>query len=334
MGIDSTRRSRIRLGEEHGFTLLELLVVIIVLGILSGIVVFGLGSITSAGAAAACNTDAKTVSLAVDAYDTETGYVSGSTTVAPPTASNLVSGGYLHSFPSSTSYTITIDAGVVMVAAPPTASAVAYGTPKYSAEIAAAFGSAESNTTTTSTTLAGATTTTSTSTTTTVPATTTTTTVPATSTTTTVPASTTTTTVPATTTTTTVPATNGVTITPAENLYGNGAYGGQDLLQFANGDSITALTVTVQVARTPGSTYNSQYNSFPGGDLKQSHRANASWIIYTTTLKSRHSIPAAYSNGVIGSQYGGNGTPHDPAGDTWTVTSTSNGISSTQSGSF
>jgi len=334
MKLATKQRKRLRTGEENGFTLLELLIVIVVLGILSGIVVFALGGVTAAGAAAACNTDAGTVNLAVEAYDMQTGYVPGSNTVAAPTASNLVSGGYLQSFPSSTYYTITILSGVVMVAAPPTAVAAAYDTPAYSAELTAAFGSSGSGTSTTSTTVPGATTTSSTS-------TTTTTTVPASTTTTTVPASTTTTTVPGATTTTststkttTVPATNAVTITPAENLYANGASGGQDLLRFANGYSITSMTVTVKIAATPGVSYNSQSNSFPAGVLKQTKSSNASWITYTTVMKSGHSVPAAYSNGVITSQYRGRGTAHDPAGDNWTVTSTSNGITSTQSGSF
>ena len=230
----------------------ELLIVIVVLGILSAIVVFALSGVASAGAAAACNTDAATVNLAVEAYDTQTGYVAGSTTVAAPTASNLISIGYLKSFPSSTYYTITIASGVVMVAAPPSATPVAYGTPAYSAELAAAFGSSASGTSTTSTTVPGATTTIST-TTTTVPASTTTTTMP---TTTTVPTSTTTTTmpttttVPASTTTTTVLTSNGVTIMPTENLSGGGAYGCQDILSFTNSESITALTITVNVAVT------------------------------------------------------------------------------------
>src|SRR5665213_2340918 len=336
MKLATKQRKRLRTGEENGFTLLELLIVIVVLGILSGIVVFALGGVTSAGAAAACNTDAGTVNLAVEAYDMQTGYVPGSNTVAAPTASNLVSGGYLQSFPSSTYYTITIVSGVVMVAAPPTATAAAYDTPAYSAELTAAFGSAGSGTSTTSTTVPGATTTTTT-----VPASTTTTTVPASTTTTTVSASTTTTTVPGattttstSTTTTTVPATNAVTITPAENLYANGASGGQDLLDFANGYSITSMTVTVKIAVTPGVSYKSQSTGFPGGVLKQTKSSNSSWITYTTVMKSGHSIPAAYSNGVVTSQYSGRGTAHNPAGDNWTVTSTSNGITSTQSGSF
>lgn len=52
----------------EGFTLIELLIVIVVLGILAAIVIFALGGITGNSAQAACNTDAKSVETAADAY--------------------------------------------------------------------------------------------------------------------------------------------------------------------------------------------------------------------------------------------------------------------------
>jgi prepilin-type N-terminal cleavage/methylation domain-containing protein len=323
---------------QSGFTLLELLIVIVVLGILAAIVVFAIGGVTSASEVAACNTDARSVDVAVQAYDTQTGYTSGAASGAP-TASNLVSLGYLKSFPSSSYYTIAIDAtGAVTVATPAVPAPVAYNGSNNPCSTAAGNGQANggasttTSSTPTTTTSTSTTTTTTPATTTTVPATTTTT-VPAT-TTTTVPATTTTTIAP-TTTTTTVPS-NGVTVTPSLNLYTGGAYGGQDLLVFTNVHSITAMTVTVKVAVTPGTTYNSQYNSFPGGSLTQSESANSSWITYTTTMNSGQSIPANYGNGsaTIGSQYNGTGTVHSGSTDTWSVTSTSNGATTTQSGGF
>ena len=54
--------------EESGFTLIELLIVIVILGILAGVVIFSVGGVTDTGEQAACKTDLKTVSVAVEAY--------------------------------------------------------------------------------------------------------------------------------------------------------------------------------------------------------------------------------------------------------------------------
>ena len=51
-----------------GFTLIELLIVIVVLGILAAVVIFALGGVTGQSKSAACNSDAKSVETAVEAY--------------------------------------------------------------------------------------------------------------------------------------------------------------------------------------------------------------------------------------------------------------------------
>jgi general secretion pathway protein G len=51
-----------------GFTLLELLIVIVFLGILAGVVVFALGGVSTQSAQAACNSDARIVETAVVAF--------------------------------------------------------------------------------------------------------------------------------------------------------------------------------------------------------------------------------------------------------------------------
>jgi prepilin-type N-terminal cleavage/methylation domain-containing protein len=53
---------------EFGFTLIELLIVIVVLAILAATVIFALGGITGSSAQAACDSDAKSVEVAVEAY--------------------------------------------------------------------------------------------------------------------------------------------------------------------------------------------------------------------------------------------------------------------------
>ena len=57
-----------RAQKDDGFTLIEVLVVISILGILAGIVVFAVGGIADRGQESACKTEKKTVQTAVQAY--------------------------------------------------------------------------------------------------------------------------------------------------------------------------------------------------------------------------------------------------------------------------
>jgi len=54
--------------EECGFTLVELLIVISILGILAGVVVFSVGGITDSGTQSACKAEASTVRTAQEAH--------------------------------------------------------------------------------------------------------------------------------------------------------------------------------------------------------------------------------------------------------------------------
>jgi prepilin-type N-terminal cleavage/methylation domain-containing protein len=53
---------------EKGFTLVELLVVIIILGILAAVVVFAVGGITDRGEESACEIEVRSVQTAIEAY--------------------------------------------------------------------------------------------------------------------------------------------------------------------------------------------------------------------------------------------------------------------------
>ena len=87
---------------DSGFTLIELLIVIVVLGILAAVVIFALSGVTGSSAQSACNSDAKSVEVAVEAYHTSND--------AWPAASGSLVSTYLRTWPSNGShYTITID---------------------------------------------------------------------------------------------------------------------------------------------------------------------------------------------------------------------------------
>jgi len=55
-------------GRDEGFTLVELLVVIVILGVLSAVVVFSVSGITNRGTSSACKADVKSVEVATEAY--------------------------------------------------------------------------------------------------------------------------------------------------------------------------------------------------------------------------------------------------------------------------
>ena len=54
--------------DEDGFTLVELLIVIVILGILAAVVVFAVRGITDRGQVSACKTDKNTIAVAEEAY--------------------------------------------------------------------------------------------------------------------------------------------------------------------------------------------------------------------------------------------------------------------------
>jgi prepilin-type N-terminal cleavage/methylation domain-containing protein len=90
---------------EGGFTLVELLVVIVILGILAAIVVFAVGGITNKGQSAACSTDKKAIQTAEESYFAQnSAYVAMSAATPGPLVPN-----YLHE--ASTLYSVTTPDG-------------------------------------------------------------------------------------------------------------------------------------------------------------------------------------------------------------------------------
>ena len=120
--LDALRTNGTRTRSSSGFTLIELLVVIVVLGVLASVVIFAVGNVSAQAAVSACKADAASVEIAVHAYEAESGGV------PPSSLSDLTQGTdpYLQSLPSSPYYALTLQNGVVMVAAPSSASPVAF----------------------------------------------------------------------------------------------------------------------------------------------------------------------------------------------------------------
>ena len=66
---------------DKGFTLVELLIVIVILGILATVTVFAVRGITNQGQTSACKADKKTLQVAAEAYMAQNGSYPASTAV-------------------------------------------------------------------------------------------------------------------------------------------------------------------------------------------------------------------------------------------------------------
>lgn len=88
--------------QDKGFTLVELLIVIVILGILATVTVFAVTGITSRGKDSACKSDLKTIQTAEEAFSANTGAYTTSQQA-------LVDAGLMHS--TSPNWTITVTPG-------------------------------------------------------------------------------------------------------------------------------------------------------------------------------------------------------------------------------
>ena len=89
--------------KDRGFTLVELLIVIVILGILATVTVFAVRGITDKGQKSACAADSKTLEVAVESYFAQ----NGGTTVSE---AGLVTAGLLRA--QSTTYDVASDGTV------------------------------------------------------------------------------------------------------------------------------------------------------------------------------------------------------------------------------
>jgi len=107
----------------------------------------------------------------------------------------------------------------------------------------------------------------------------------------------------------------------------------EEQVRINNPAPITAMTVTIVVARNPaGLSVGGQYNNI-GGQVAQASSATASQLTYTFTLGAGQTLPAGTGR-VFAAQIGGTGAAHPTTGDTWSVIYTSGGTQTTSSGTF
>lgn len=91
------------------------------------------------------------------------------------------------------------------------------------------------------------------------------------------------------------------------------------------------MTVTIKIATASGGVAYSGESDTYGGDLTDAHSSSYNYVTYTYTLRTS-SIPANFDGSVTASFT--SGSTHSAANDTWSVVSTSDGVTATISGQF
>ena len=94
---------------DKGFTLVELLIVIVILGILATVTVFAVRGITSRGEASACAAEKKTLETAIETWYSESSSTrTDAGNANHPSGADLQSSGFIREYnAASTKYTIT-----------------------------------------------------------------------------------------------------------------------------------------------------------------------------------------------------------------------------------
>jgi prepilin-type N-terminal cleavage/methylation domain-containing protein len=112
---------------QGGFTLVELLIVIVILAILAAIVVFAVGTTSQNAVAASCSADAKSVETAMSAYDAQLASYPANLAALATTqvGPNGTVGPWLRAIPSTTHYNVT-NVGSNLFVLPPTQAGPLY----------------------------------------------------------------------------------------------------------------------------------------------------------------------------------------------------------------
>jgi acetylxylan esterase len=126
------------------------------------------------------------------------------------------------------------------------------------------------------------------------------------------------------------PTGSAVTATPV--VSSNSPFFNDEEVKLANSSPLTSLTVTIVIQRTTGVSFSSQFNTV-GGQVLQANSSTSSAITYTFTLAAGQTLGRGTA-WTFAAQASGGGTTHPTGGDTFTVTSSTGGASTTQSGHF
>jgi endoglucanase len=121
-----------------------------------------------------------------------------------------------------------------------------------------------------------------------------------------------------------------VTVTPV--VTSSSPHFNEQQVRIANTATLTALTVTIVVQRTAGLSASGQYNTV-GQQVTQSNSSTSTAITYQFALAAGQSLGAG-TNRTFAAQTSGTGTVHPTSGDTYTVTYTTGGVTTTTSGNF
>jgi general secretion pathway protein G len=99
---------------DKGFTLVELLIVIVILGILATVTVFAVRGITDRGTTSACAADKNTIAVAVESYFAQNGGATIPGADATARMATLVTAGFLRA--PSTKYAVNADGTTTAIA--------------------------------------------------------------------------------------------------------------------------------------------------------------------------------------------------------------------------
>lgn len=110
--IDKTRSCQANPSASHGFTLIELIIVIVVLGVLTSIAFLSVRGVRESGVVKSCNANAVTLLKAFEAYNIEKGFYPGYRQVGDDftdsDVNQLVRDGYIRSnFTSTPEYRLS-----------------------------------------------------------------------------------------------------------------------------------------------------------------------------------------------------------------------------------